>query len=122
MQATITLKRIYDHSPPTENNTFLVDRLWPRGISKERLQGVIWLKSVAPSNELRQWFHKNLDEWSLFTQSYWQELEAGKAWQALLDLLYQNQNITLLYGSKNLQNNHAIILRDFLLSKVNQTG
>lgn len=122
MQATITLKRIYDHNPPADNNTFLVDRLWPRGISKERLQGVVWLKSVAPSNELRQWFHKNLDQWSLFTESYWQALEAGKAWQPLLDLLHQNQNITLLYGSKNLQNNHAIILRDFLLSKVNQTG
>jgi uncharacterized protein YeaO (DUF488 family) len=121
MQATITLKRIYDHTQPAAENSFLVDRLWPRGISKERLQGVVWLKSVAPSNELRQWFHKNLEEWPQFTQSYWQELDAGKEWQPLVDLLQQNQNITLLYGSKNLQQNHAIILRDFLLGKSNQT-
>lgn len=116
----IVLQRLYDVTPPFPAHTYLVDRLWPRGISKKRLEGVIWCKNVAPSKELRQWFHsEQTDEhWRQFSVLYRKELEAGTAWQQLLAILSSHQKIVLLYGSKNRTQNHAIILKDFLLKKL----
>ena len=111
----VTLRRVYDVQPPYQSNTFLVDRLWPRGISKARLEGVIWLKEVAPDNALRQWFHQNQD-WSEFVVRYQAQLKDSTAWQPLLAVLKQHP-ITLLYGSRDAEQNQAIVLRDFLLSK-----
>lgn len=116
----ITLSRIYDVQPPYASHTYLVDRLWPRGISKERLAGVIWLKEVAPSNALRTWYHKNLSEWTEFNHQYLTELENQNDWQPLLELIAQGTPVTLLYGSKNAEQNHAIILRDFLTDQLKQ--
>ncbi|MDN0118928.1 DUF488 family protein [Yersinia frederiksenii] len=111
----INLQRVYDVQAPYHANTFLVDRLWPRGISKARLQGVVWLKEVAPDNALRQWFHQNLD-WPEFVVRYQAQLNHSTAWQPLLEVLKQ-QPITLLYGSRDAEQNQAVVLRDFLLSK-----
>ncbi|CNC65153.1 putative uroporphyrin-III c-methyltransferase [Yersinia frederiksenii] len=111
----ISLQRVYDVQAPYQANTFLVDRLWPRGISKARLEGVIWLKEVAPDNALRQWFHQHLD-WPEFVVRYQAQLNNSTAWQPLLAVLKQRP-ITLLYGSRNAEQNQAIVLRDFLISK-----
>ncbi|CRY54164.1 DUF488 domain-containing protein [Yersinia massiliensis] len=112
----IVLQRIYDVHPPYKTNTFMVDRLWPRGISKTRLDGVVWLKEVAPENELRQWFHQCLN-WPEFVVRYQTQLNSSNAWQPLLEVLKQHP-ITLLYGSRDTEQNHAMVLRDFLLSKL----
>lgn len=116
--AKIELERVYEINQQVNPHTFLVDRLWPRGISKERLAGVTWLKEVAPSTELRHWFHANLDSWSEFEQRYLTELEVSESWLPLLALLKQGETICLLYGSKDTQHNQAIVLRDFLLAKL----
>lgn len=113
----IRLQRVYDFSGPAPH-CFLIDRLWPRGISKQRLEGVAWLKEVAPSGELRQWFHHHTDQWEAFVASYRQELAAGDAWRPLAALLRQGESLTLLYGSKDTQHNQGVVLRDFLLEQL----
>ncbi|PVZ89081.1 MarR family transcriptional regulator [Serratia sp. S1B] len=115
--AEINLQRVYDFNVPAPEHCYLIDRLWPRGISKERLQGVIWLKQVAPDNALRQWFHQNTEQWDEFELRYRQQLAEHDAWQPLVTLLQQGQSLTLLYGSKDTQRNQGIVLRDFLLEQ-----
>lgn len=113
---TVILQRVYDVEPPYQAHTFLVDRLWPRGISKARLEGVVWLKEVAPDNALRQWFHQHSD-WPEFVIRYQAQLNNSTAWEPLLTVLKQHP-ITLLYSSRDTQNNQAVVLRDFLLAKL----
>ncbi|CAI1058061.1 Uncharacterized conserved protein [Serratia fonticola] len=116
--AEIILQRVYDFSDPTPEHCYLTDRLWPRGVSKERLQGVIWLKQVAPDTALRQWFHQHTDQWDEFVALYRQQLVANEAWQPLVALLKRGEPLTLLYGSKDTQHNQGVVLRDFLLDQL----
>ncbi|MCG5049338.1 DUF488 family protein [Pectobacterium brasiliense] len=118
MSDLIHLTRIYDAHAPFSPHTFLIDRLWPRGISKVRLEGVEWFKDIAPSSELRKWFHAEPERWAEFVDYYRNELAQGSACGRLLALLEEKQAITLLYGSKDAQHNHAIVLRDFLLERL----
>ncbi|AWH90087.1 DUF488 family protein [Limnobaculum parvum] len=115
----IHLVRVYEITPPTADNCFLIDRLWPRGVTKERLSGIIWLKQVAPSTELRQRFHANPTKWDDFCHDYRAELSAGEYWLPLLQLLQHNQSVTLLFSNKDIEHNHGVVLRDFLLQKIN---
>lgn len=115
--ADINLQRVYDFTGPTPENCYLIDRLWPRGVSKERLLGVQWLKQVAPDNALRQWFHQHVDQWEEFERRYRLQLAENEAWQPLVTLLRQGQALTLLYGSKDTQHNQGVVLRDFLLAQ-----
>ncbi|MGB8667143.1 MAG: DUF488 family protein [Serratia inhibens] len=116
--ADIHLQRVYDFTGPAPENCYLIDRLWPRGISKERLQGVQWLKQVAPDNALRQWFHQHVDQWEEFDRRYRRQLAENEAWRPLVALLRQGQALTLLYGSKDTQHNQGVVLRDFLLAQL----
>lgn len=119
MTDLIHLARVYDAHAPFPSHTFLIDRLWPRGISKARLNGVEWLKNVAPSDALRREFHAGMDSWQQFTGRYRSELDANEAaWQQLLALLRSGEEIMLLYGSKDAQQNQAIVLRDYLAEKL----
>ncbi|SFC17766.1 DUF488 domain-containing protein [Pragia fontium] len=117
--ANIQLVRVYDMTTPVAENSFLTDRLWPRGISKAKLVDVTWLKDVAPSNDLRKRFHADTTRWDDFRRDYYAELNAGNAWLPLLALLRQGKNITLMFGSKNIEHNQGVVLRDFLLEKFN---
>ncbi|MBX4132322.1 DUF488 family protein [Frischella sp. Ac48] len=119
MHSQIRLQRVYDPIPLSNIYCYLVDRLWPRGITKQRLQGIIWLKDIAPSHELRRWYHANSDQWQLFYHKYWQELEKKPVVSTLITLLKRRKTIMLLYSSPDHEHNHAIILRDFLLNKLN---
>ncbi|MBX9446224.1 DUF488 domain-containing protein [Dickeya chrysanthemi] len=114
MNEPVQLMRVYDAQPPFSSPTFLVDRLWPRGIAKSRLPDVVWLKEVAPSHELRRWYHANPIEWEAFAGMYRAELSRHDVWQPLAALLRRSEPITLLYGSRDKERNHAIVLRDFL--------
>ncbi len=113
----IDIQRVYEPLPDDGHHCFLVDRLWPRGLSKERLANVEWLKEVAPSTELRQWFHKDPEQWTEFKKRYLAELNASPdAWQPLAQAAAEG-HITLLYGSHDTERNHAIVLRDYLEKK-----
>jgi len=92
----------------------LVDRLWPRGISKERLQFDAWLKELAPSNELRRWFGHDPEKWEEFRRRYFLELAAREASVAELRDKILNGRVTLLFAARDQRHNNAVALRDFL--------
>lgn len=113
----IQIKRIYEKTDPSDGKRILVDRLWSRGISKENAHLDLWLKEVAPSTELRKWFHAATpDHWEEFKQRYLKELETNSAVEELQHIVAKH-TVTLLYSAKDVENNHAIILKEYLLSK-----
>ena len=120
---SIQIKRIYEPASPTDGKRILVDRLWPRGISKESAQIDLWPKELTPSTELRRWFHQDdamESRWDEFTTRYRFELEKqSQATTALRELL-KNQSLTLLTAAKNMQQNHATFLRELLLNELDE--
>ena len=95
----------------------LVDRLWPRGLKKEDAAVKFWLRELAPSNELRQWFHANLEGWRMFRKRYLRELASAKASAAvekLHHLAEGKRQVTLLYASRNEEYNNATVLKELL--------
>ena len=120
---TIQIKRIYEPASPTDGKRILVDRLWPRGISKESAQIDLWPKELTPSTELRRWFHQDdamESRWDEFTTRYRVELEMQSQAITALRELIKNQSLTLLTAAKNMQQNHATFLRDLLLDELNK--
>lgn len=117
MKQTIYIKRAYDEASAGDGYRVYVDRLWPRGLSHETFHYDIWDKDVAPSTQLRKWFHENPDgEWAEFEQRYRQELRVGNALAALKSQIKDKPIVTLLYSSHDTVHNNAIVLRDELLS------
>jgi uncharacterized protein YeaO (DUF488 family) len=114
----IRVKRTYDPVESIDGARFLVDRLWPRGIKKEALKIQAWLKDAAPSNELRHWYHHDMEQWDAFRKRYFAELEASReAWLPLLEAA-RRETVTLLYASKNTEQNNAVALKKFLEKKL----
>lgn len=110
----IKMKRAYEAVSPEDGARFLVDRLWPRGVSKEKLQIEAWLKDVAPSTELRKWFGHDPAKWNEFQRRYGAELQSKReTWQPLLDAAHQG-TVTLVYGAKDSEHNDAVVLKAFL--------
>src|SRR5690242_12409563 len=101
----LRLKRVYE--PPTKNDgkRILVDRLWPRGLTKEKAKIDLWLKNIAPSTELRKWFDHDPDKWKDFKKRYRQELKNNKEQTSILYEKFKKGAITLVYGSKDEQHN-----------------
>lgn len=114
----ITLKRIYEPADANDGLRVLVDRLWPRGVAKETAALDVWAKNVAPSDELRKWFHRDTSQWREFRKRYNAELDTNATHVADLAKLISLHKVTLLYGSKDEKKNHAIILKDYLLKQV----
>lgn len=111
----ITIKRIYESYTKVDGYRVLVDRLWPRGISKEKAHLDLWLKEIAPSTELRKWFGHDPKKWSEFVKKYKRELQDKRELiSQLKDLERQRKKITLLYGSKDTSHNEAIILQEVI--------
>ena len=104
---------------------FLVDRLWPRGMSRERLKIDAWLKELAPSNELRLWFGHEPEKWEEFRRRYLSELaERGKTVAELLAKI-KDERATLLFAARDQQHNNAVVLRDYLeraLTSIDRQG
>ncbi len=113
----ITLKRAYDSVSRTDGTRFLVERLWPRGVSKAKLRVDAWLKEVGPSTELRKWFRHDPDKWSEFRRRYFRELNSRpEAWQPIVSAARRG-TVTLVYSSHDTQHNNAIALHEYLRSK-----
>jgi uncharacterized protein YeaO (DUF488 family) len=113
----VRLKRVYLKPEPEDGARVLVDRLWPRGLAKQAAALDAWLKDLAPSNELRKWFHEHPQQRSKFRQQYLHELnaeEAAAALQQLYEIRNQNAELTLLFASKNEDYNNASVLRELV--------
>jgi uncharacterized protein YeaO (DUF488 family) len=113
----VAVKRVYAEPARGDGNRVLVDRLWPRGLSKERAAVHAWLRDLAPSNELRRWFHSRPYAWLTFRKRYLKELvnpAADVAIQELYRLADQKKTLTLLFASKDEDHNNAVVLRDLL--------
>ncbi|SDD84497.1 Uncharacterized conserved protein YeaO, DUF488 family [Dyadobacter soli] len=110
----IRTKRIYEPAAATDGYRVLVDRLWPRGLTKEAAGIDRWLKEVAPSDALRKWFHANMDEWDEFKTRYKAELKDSDALHALRSLVTENEVVTLLFSAKTEDRNQALVLKELL--------
>jgi uncharacterized protein YeaO (DUF488 family) len=113
----IQVKRVYAKSTRGDGTRVLVDRLWPRGVSKERAAVRAWLRDLAPSDDLRHWFHAYPQAWPLFRKRYLKELgkpEAADALNELYRLANQPKKLTLLFASKDEEHNNAVVLKDLL--------
>jgi len=113
----VAVKRVYEKAARQDGTRVLVDRLWPRGLTKEAAAVDRWLKDLAPSDELRNWFHAQPKGWVTFRKRYLKELARPGAADALLEL-YELANghkrLTLLFGSRNEEHNNAMVLRDLI--------
>lgn len=110
----IKVKRVYDARERGDGKRFLVERLWPRGVRKEALESVPWLKEVAPSAALRTWYGHRVERWDEFRKRYRKELVANRAACEPLLAASRRGPITLLYSARDLEHNSALVLRDFL--------
>lgn len=112
----ISLKRVYDEPAASDGKRVLVDRLWPRGLSKERAHVDAWLKEVAPSNELRKWFAHDPAKFEEFRRRYAEELESAEGQAALEELrtFSKQGTLTLLFAAHDTEHNNAVVLHDLL--------
>ncbi|MGG1946650.1 DUF488 family protein [Trinickia sp. NRRL B-1857] len=117
-QRRIDIARAYDEPGPDGRIRFLVDRMWPRGVSKASLGIEAWLRDVAPSTELRRWFGHDPARWEEFQARYRAELDANPAsWQPLLEAAERGP-VTLLFGARDREHNQAIVLQAYLAHKL----
>jgi uncharacterized protein YeaO (DUF488 family) len=114
---SIKLKRVYDAPSKEDGVRILVDRLWPRGITKENLAVDLWLKDLAPSTELRKWFSHDPLKWAEFQEKYAKELEASSDAVENLAREVRKGTVTLLYSSKEAEHNNAVALKRYLERK-----
>ena len=113
----VAVKRVYESPSSSDGVRVLVDRLWPRGLTKDKAAVKHWLRDLAPSSELRQWYHANPEGWRLFRRRYLKELVAAPG-HAALEKLYgvatSARKLTLLYASRNEERNNAVVLKELL--------
>ncbi len=116
-ESKIALKRVYEQAETQDGTRVLVDRLWPRGLSKERAHVDIWLKEVAPGNELRRWFSHDPDKFADFKRRYEAELATASGKEAISQLrdLLKRGPVTLVFAAHDTEHNNAVVLRDLLL-------
>ncbi len=117
----IEIERIYDNPIGDNNNSFriLVDRLWPRGLSKDKVKIDLWLKDVAPDTSLRKWFAHDERRWHEFKSKYFKELEANsESVSRIIDKAKEESSITLLYSAKDEIFNNAVALKEYLENKI----
>lgn len=114
---TIAIKRVYKPASRADGSRVLVDRLWPRGLTTEKAAIDEWLRDLAPSNELRQWYHARPDQWEAFRKKYLKELaqpEREASLRHLYELAHKKKRLTLLFASKMETHNNASVLKELL--------
>jgi uncharacterized protein YeaO (DUF488 family) len=116
---TIKLERIYDNPKGGDAFRILVDRLWPRGLSKDKVRVDLWLKDIAPSNSLRKWFGHDEKKWDEFKRKYFKELDKNNdAVNTIIKTAQEQNSITLLYATKEERFNNAVALKEYLEEKI----
>ncbi|MBI0150447.1 MULTISPECIES: DUF488 domain-containing protein [Bifidobacterium] len=118
----VDIKRVYEQAADEDGVRILVDRLWPRGVSKERAALSGWLKDVAPSPDLRRWWHHDPDRFQDFARRYRTELDDNPALEDLLSIVREHDRTTLVYAAKDPAVNHALILRDYIRQALEKEG
>lgn len=110
----LQIKRVYERPDKEDGMRILVDRLWPRGLTKEKASVDLWLREIAPSTKLRQWFGHDPNKWEEFKQRYRHELEENdeQVWRLRQEI--EKGPVTLVYGAKDEEHNGAIVLQEFL--------
>lgn len=114
----IYLKRAYDAPSKDDGYRVLIDRIWPRGVSKEKAHINSWLKEIAPSNELRKWFGHDPDKWDEFRNRYYQELENQSEVVEQLVRKASEGTLTLIFAAQNKKCNNAVALKEYLEKKM----
>ena len=117
MTRSIAIKRVYEEAKASDGTRILVDRLWPRGLSKEKARVDVWLKEVAPSNALRKWFGHDAKKWVEFQKRYAEELKADPGPLEQLKQAAKKGPVSLLYGAHDEEHNQAVALEKMLRGK-----
>jgi uncharacterized protein YeaO (DUF488 family) len=120
---TIRIERVYDNPKEVDSFRILVDRLWPRGLRKEKIGIDLWQKDIAPSNSLRKWFGHDVKKWDEFKSKYFKELDKksdSDTVDRIIKLAKEQNSITLLYGTKEERFNNAVALKEYLEEKITQ--
>jgi uncharacterized protein YeaO (DUF488 family) len=112
--AALTIKRVYEPASPRDGRRILVDRIWPRGLTKKSLNDVLWCKDAAPSTKLRKWFGHKPERWGEFRRRYFAELRENRDAVALLRTAMKRGRVTLLYSAHDTEHNQAVALSQFL--------
>ncbi len=110
----IKLKRAYEPASPDDGLRILVERLWPRGVSKHNAQIDLWLKDLAPSTELRKWYGHDPTRWPEFRKRYWAELKDLGDFLVLLKYVIKERKVTFVFAASDEERNSAVALREFL--------
>lgn len=110
----IAIKRVYEEPSAADGTRILVDHLWPRGLSKEAAAVSLWLKDIAPSTELREWFGHDPAKWAEFKKRYTAELRQNHEAMAALSRYAKTEKVTLVYAARDEQHNNALVLLEYL--------
>lgn len=121
-RTAVRLKRVYETPAAGDGYRILVDRLWPRGLTKAAARVDLWMKDVAPSADLRRWYHADLDRWPEFRRRYKAELAAGAALEELRAIIRERSRgdgggVTLVFGARDPERNHALVLLEALSAR-----
>lgn len=108
------IKRVYDEPSETDGKRILIDRLWPRGLTKAKAKVDLWLKDIAPSKELRQWFGHDPRKWYEFKKRYQDELHKNSEAVSQLRAHMAQGTVTFVYGAKDQEHNDAVVLQEYL--------
>ncbi len=111
----ISLKRVYEAPSKEDGIRILVERLWPRGLTKEGAKTDLWLKDIAPSTQLRKWFGHDPKKWPEFKEKYWADLDNNKEGLAMLKEQIKKGHVTFVYSAKDTEHNSAVALKEYVL-------
>ena len=114
MKYSLKLKRVYEEPTSEDGCRILTERLWPRGVSKERANLDRWMKGVAPSHDLRKWFDHDHSKWEEFKDRYRKELFGSDAVQELIDIIKEKDTVTFVFASKDEKHNSSVLLKEFI--------
>jgi uncharacterized protein YeaO (DUF488 family) len=117
----LKLKRIYETASPHDGRRILVDRLWPRGISKEAAHLDMWMKEIAPSDELRRWYGHEAGRWEEFRARYREELKGHAVQVNEVCRLARNETITLLFAAQDAEHSNAAVLKEWIESQIKES-
>lgn len=113
----VSLKRVYEKPSPSDGRRVLVERLWPRGLKKEDAKVDEWLKEIAPSTELREWFGHDPEKWNEFKRRYWRELEKKQDIVLKLAGEIREKQVTFVFAAKDEEHNNALALKEYIERK-----